>query len=70
MSDLSSDELAHKVSALLKKAREKVARTINRTMVATYFEIGRLIIEEEQNGKDRAKYGKKIIKDLSDKRIW
>ncbi len=34
-------------------------------MVITYFEIGRMIVEEEQNGKERAEYGKKIIEELS-----
>ena len=36
-------------------------------MVTTYFEIGRMIVEEEQNGKERAEYGKQLIKGLSDK---
>jgi hypothetical protein len=31
-------------------------------MVFTYFEIGRIIIEEEQKGKNRAEYGKKLLK--------
>jgi predicted nuclease of restriction endonuclease-like (RecB) superfamily len=35
-------------------------------MTTTYWEIGRRIVEEEQNGKVRAKYGKAIIKNLSD----
>ncbi|MCL4155664.1 UNVERIFIED_CONTAM: hypothetical protein GTU68_055786 [Idotea baltica] len=34
-------------------------------MVLTYFEIGRMIVEEEQNGKERAAYGKEILKELS-----
>ena len=34
-------------------------------MVLTYFEIGRMIIEEEQNGKERADYGKQLLSDLS-----
>ena len=38
-------------------------------MVYTYFEIGRLIIEEEQHGKDRAEYGKSVLKSLSHKLI-
>jgi predicted nuclease of restriction endonuclease-like (RecB) superfamily len=36
-------------------------------MVETYFEIGKLIVEEEQNGKERAEYGKQILKELSNK---
>lgn len=35
-------------------------------MVYAYFEIGRMIIEEEQNGKNRAAYGKQILQDLSE----
>jgi predicted nuclease of restriction endonuclease-like (RecB) superfamily len=35
-------------------------------MVYTYFEIGRVIVEEEQNGKDRAEYGKQLLKGLSE----
>ena len=49
----------------LKEARKSIVQTVNKTMVVTYFEIGKLIIEEEQNGKERAEYGKQIIKELS-----
>jgi predicted nuclease of restriction endonuclease-like (RecB) superfamily len=54
-----------KVVDLLQSARSKVVQTLNQTMVTTYFEIGRMIIEEEQGGKQRADYGKKVIKELS-----
>lgn len=54
-----------KVAYLLKEARKSVVQKINKTMVYTYFEIGRIIVEEEQNGKERAEYGKQILKDLS-----
>ncbi len=50
---------------LLQSARNKVVRTVNQTMVVTYFEIGRMIIEEEQGGKERADYGKSLLKELS-----
>jgi hypothetical protein len=42
-----------------------VVRTINQTMVTTYFEIGKLIVEEEQNGKNRAEYGTFLLQELS-----
>jgi predicted GNAT family N-acyltransferase len=58
-----------KVSNLLKEARESVVRTVNNTMVYTYLEIGRMIIEEEQNGNERAEYGKQILKELSNRLI-
>lgn len=57
--------LIDKVSALLEIARKRVASTVNQTMVYTYFEIGRMIVEEEQNGEGRAEYGKGLLQDLS-----
>ncbi len=57
----------NKIAELLKNARSKVIQTVNTTMVYTYFEIGRIIIEEEQKGKERAEYGKKILRKLSQK---
>ena len=55
----------HQIAELLHSARLKVVRTVNQTMVYTYFEIGRMIVEEEQNGKNRAEYGKQLLKNLS-----
>lgn len=52
---------------LLQAARNNIVRAVNQTMVLTYFEIGRIIIEEEQKGKNRAEYGKKLLKGLSTK---
>ena len=56
-----------RISNILKSAKTKVLQTVNTTMVETYFEIGKLIVEEEQNGKERAEYGKQILKELSNK---
>jgi hypothetical protein len=42
-------EFYNKVVELLKEARSSVVRTINKTMVYTCFETGRIIVEEEQN---------------------
>ena len=56
-----------KIAEILKSARTKVVQTVNSTMVETYFEIGKLIVEEEQKGKERAEYGKQILKELSNK---
>ena len=38
---------------------------VNSAMVHTYFEIGRMIVENEQNGEARASYGKGLLKELS-----
>lgn len=39
--------------------------SINNTMIATYWNIGKRIVEEEQNGEVRAEYGKRLINTLS-----
>jgi predicted nuclease of restriction endonuclease-like (RecB) superfamily len=69
MSQLSNqtdeNSLFSKVAELLELARKQVVTTVNLTMVHTYFEIGKMIIEEEQQGEIRAAYGKAILKDLS-----
>ena len=63
--NLKNKALFSQVVALLQNARLHVLLTVNSTMVYTYFEIGRMIVEEEQNGKERAEYGKQILKGLS-----
>ena len=50
---------------VIEEAKKNVKTTVNIAMVYTYFEIGRMIIEEEQNGDNRAEYGKYIIRNLS-----
>ena len=52
---------------LLKEARKSIVSNINTTMTKTYFLIGKRIVEEEQNGNERATYGKNLIKNLSKK---
>ncbi|MGV8992802.1 MAG: PDDEXK nuclease domain-containing protein [Flavobacterium sp.] len=63
--DFQNKEIFQQVVDLLQQARQQVLRTVNSTMVLTYFEIGRIIVEEEQKGKERADYGKQLLKGLS-----
>ena len=65
--EIENMEIVKNVIDLLENARKKVVTTVNQTMVLTYFEIGRMIVEEEQKGENRAEYGKKILKILSKK---
>jgi len=53
------------IKTLLNHARNSVYQTINATMTQTYWEIGRRIVEQEQQGKTRADYGKGLINHLS-----
>ncbi|MEA5403621.1 PDDEXK nuclease domain-containing protein [Arcicella sp. DC2W] len=65
MTNIPLKNLSKKISDLLNEARKRVLQTVNHTMVLTYFEIGRMIVEEEQNGKERADYGKQLLSELS-----
>jgi predicted nuclease of restriction endonuclease-like (RecB) superfamily len=53
------------VAKIIEQARTYVGRTADLTMCVTYFEIGRMIVEEEQDGKTRAEYGRGLLKELS-----
>ena len=64
---INTENLYKNILNLLKNSKEQVLRTINSTMVKTYFEIGRLIVEDEQKGFERAEYGKETLKNLSAK---
>ena len=57
---LQNNELYTQIAELLQAARQNVVRTINQTMVNTYYEIGRMIVEDEQQGSERAVYGKQV----------
>ncbi len=65
MTNISQSNLSKKISNLLVEARKRVLQTVNHTMVLTYFEIGRMIVEEEQNGKECADYGTQLLTELS-----
>lgn len=61
----NNEKFFQNVSELLETARKKVKTAVNLSMVYTYFEIGRMIFEEEQNGEQRASYGKYLMNELS-----
>ncbi|MCB9233713.1 MAG: DUF1016 domain-containing protein [Bacteroidia bacterium] len=61
------NELFENIRALITAARQQVVRTINTTMVITYFHIGRTIIEYNQDGKSRADYAAETLKNVSEK---
>ena len=61
------DNLFERVSIVIENTRQMIASTINTAEVYAKYEIGRHIVESEQNGEQRAQYGKHILKDLSEK---
>lgn len=54
------------VSDILTQARKNAKTAVNLSMVYAYFEIGKMIVEEEQQGDNRAAYGKYLLQTLSD----
>ncbi len=61
------DDLYNKVRTILDNGRNKAYKAVNFAMVESYWNVGREIVEDEQNGENRAKYGKYILKELSAK---
>jgi hypothetical protein len=53
------------IAELLEASRRIAARTVNALMTATYWEIGRRIVEFEQRGKKRAEYGEELLQRLA-----
>jgi len=53
------------VAEVLRAARSNAYRAVNFVMVEAYWSVGRMIVEEEQQGKERAEYGAALIKNLS-----
>ncbi|WP_317170351.1 PDDEXK nuclease domain-containing protein [Frigoriflavimonas asaccharolytica] len=67
MVEISEDLLFQSAKQIISLAREKVFRVANSTLLLTYWQIGQLIVEDEQKGKERAEYGKYTLKNLSKK---
>ena len=59
------DKFYQNIKDILIQARSKAYRAVNVTMVEAYWNIGRAIVEQEQQGKERAEYGKYLIKDFA-----
>ncbi len=59
------DGIRSDIVALLESARHAAARSVNALMTASYWEIGRRIVEFEQGGENRAAYGQALLKRLS-----
>ena len=54
-----------RIAQTLQNARFKASQAVNFTMVKAYWNVGRQIVEEEQDGKHRAEYGQNLIYYLS-----
>ena len=59
------NSLFNQIGEIIESGRKKAFHQVNNTLVNTYFNIGKVIVENEQNGNIRAEYGKEILRKLS-----
>ena len=66
MDDLTyTTSMIQEIKELLSGARQRVAVQVNTELLSTYWNVGRIIVEHEQNSQERAAYGKQTLKALS-----
>ena len=66
MGDLTyTNSMMNEIRELLLNARQHVAVQVNTELLSTYWNVGRIIVEHEQENKERADYGKQTLKQLS-----
>jgi len=64
-SQIEIQQTYESIRNILCEARKYVSRAVNFSMVQAYWNIGNIIVEDEQHGKERADYGKALVKELS-----
>ena len=65
MLEKSNNKMIQEIKDIILSSRKKVAYEVNNTMLYAYWNVGRIIVENEQNGNIKAEYGKQIMKELS-----
>ena len=60
-----SDKLYQAVRRVIQDAHRAVSRCANSTMVETYWRVGYLIVEDEQQGRRKAEYGRAVLRELA-----
>ena len=63
----SNDHLVEQITALIENAKQHVATVVNSTMIVTYYEIGRMIVEHEQKGGAAGGVWKECLKGTLEK---
>ena len=63
---LIKQELIQQIHSIISTAKDRAIRSVDTERVLMYWQIGKVIFEEEQHGKDRADYGEYLIKSISE----
>jgi predicted nuclease of restriction endonuclease-like (RecB) superfamily len=67
MKDIQVLSLFEKIAEVIQSSRKQVRQQVNNVLLMTYWQIGKIIIEDELKGNYRADYGKEVLKSLSDR---
>lgn len=62
---MHENSLLESIKKIILTSRKNIVRSVNTEMLSAYWDIGRLIVEDEQKNQERAKYGEQILKTLS-----
>ena len=65
MLEKNNIKMIEEIKNIIISSRNKIAYEVNNTMISAYWNVGRIIVENEQNGNIKAEYGKQIIRELS-----
>jgi predicted nuclease of restriction endonuclease-like (RecB) superfamily len=65
MGNIIDNQIIEEIRTLLVQSRTNLQQTVNSTMVQTYWQIGKMIVEDEQKGEKRASYGKQQLQHIS-----
>lgn len=64
------NNLFNSIKNIILQSRERAYRMVNSALLETYWQIGKLVVEDEQNGKAKAEYGKATLKNLASHLPW
>ena len=65
MLEKNNIQMIEEIKDVIIRSRNKIAYEVNNTMLLAYWNVGRIIVENEQNGNIKAEYGKQVLKELS-----
>lgn len=65
MLEKTNGKMIEDIKDVIISSRNKVTYEVNKTMLLAYWNVGRIIVENEQNGNIKAEYGKQVMKELS-----
>jgi predicted nuclease of restriction endonuclease-like (RecB) superfamily len=67
LTNTSNQDLFLQIKSLINQSKNQIISQVNTTITKTYFEIGKMIVEDEQKGNTKAIYGQETLKSLSSK---